>query len=184
MAFKMIARDIVPGKMSRRRWLQSAASFAALALLSNVLGGCGGSSSSRAEGGAEDGTENDEVTRLTVGCVGDQLAFDQSALRAPAGLPIELTFNNRSNHHQHNWVLVNGGDEAAMAVYEAALAAGLKNDWLPLDNAHILVHTPLIASGKSATVRFDAPTQAGDYAYLCTFPGHFLAGMKGTLTLT
>jgi azurin len=180
MAFEMIARDMVIGKMSRRRWLQSAASFAALALLSNVVGACGGSSSSR----AESGTGNDEMTRLTVGCVGDQLVFDQSALRAPAGLPIELTFNNRSNHHQHNWVLVNGGDEEAMAVYEAALAAGLKNDWLPADNAQILVHTPLIASGKSATIRFDAPTQAGDYSYLCTFPGHFLAGMKGTLTIT
>jgi azurin len=124
------------------------------------------------------------VTKLTLGCIGDQLAFDQVSLAAPAGAPVELTFSNRSAHHQHNWVLVNGGDEAATAVYEAAVAAGLENDWLPTDDPHIIVHTPLLESGKSTTLAFQAPTQAGEYRYLCTFPGHYLAGMKGTLTIT
>jgi azurin len=162
--------------ISRRRWLQSAASLAGMALLASVLNACGGSSAeSEAEG---------NVTKLALGCNGDQLTFDQANLAAPAGAPIELTFNNRSNHHQHNWVLVNGGDEAAMAVYEAALSAGIKNDWLPPDSPHVIVHTPLIESGKSTMITFQAPTQAGDYRYLCTFPGHYLAGMKGTLTIT
>jgi azurin len=168
--------DKVSNKMTRRRWLQGAASFAALTLLSGIVAGCGSAS--------PDGTDDGEITRLALGCNGDLLAFDQTNMAAQAGLPIELTFNNHSNHHQHNWVLVNGGDAEAMAVYEAALAAGLKDDWLPADHAHILAHTPLVASGNSVTIRFQAPTQAGNYAYLCTFPGHYLAGMKGTLTVT
>jgi azurin len=161
-------------KMNRRRWLQSVASLAALTLLSGALGACGRSAS------ADEG----DVTKLALGCNGDQLAFDQTTLSAPAGAAIELTFNNRSNHHQHNWVLVDGGDEEAMAVYESAVAAGVKNDWLPPAGPQIIVHTPLIDSGKSTTISFQAPTKAGDYIYLCTFPGHFLAGMKGILTLT
>jgi azurin len=128
--------------------------------------------------------EEKEVTKLELGCSGDLLAFDQISLAATAGVPVELTFNNQSNHHQHNWVLVNGGDDAATAVYESALAAGVKNDWLPPDSPQIIVHTPLIDSGKSYTVSFQAPTQPGAYSYLCTFPGHYLAGMKGTLTVT
>ena len=158
--------------MSRRRWLQKAVSLAMLALLPVTLAGCGSS----------DGGEN--VTALEIGCNGDELAFDRAALQAPAGASVALTFTNRSSHHQHNWVLVNGTDEEAMAVYEAALVAGPKNNWLPANHAHILVHTPLLASGTNATVRFQAPERAGDYRYLCTFPGHFLAGMKGTLTVT
>jgi azurin len=159
---------------SRRRWLQSATAFAALSLLSGALSACGSSSAS-GEG---------HLTKLALGCNGDELAFDKSSLNAPAGAIIELTFNNRSNHHQHNWVLVNGDENAAMAVYEAAVAAGVKNDWLPPAGPPIIVHTPLVGSGKSTTITFQAPTQAGDYIYLCTFPGHYLAGMKGILTLT
>lgn len=167
--------------MSRRRWLQSAASLAALALLSGTLSACGGSSPDNGETG--DNGEGD-VTKLELGCIGDELAFDQTTLTAPAGASIELIFNNRSRHHQHNWVLVNGGDAEAQAVYETAVAAGVKNDWLPPASPQIIAHTPLIDSGKSFTLSFRAPTQAGNYLYICTFPGHFLAGMKGTLTIT
>ena len=161
--------------MSRRRWLQSAASLTAFALLSNVLSACGGSSAGEAE---------DSVTKLELGCNGDELAYDKNSLSAPAGAKIELLFTNRSHHHQHNWVLVNGGEEEAMAVYQSALVTGIDNDWLPPDSAQVLTHTPLVDSGQSATVSFQAPTKPGTYSYLCTFPGHFLAGMKGTLTVT
>lgn len=161
--------------ISRRRWLQGAASLAGLALLSGSLSACGGAKGSSTGG---------DVTKLALGCNGDLLAFDQTALSAPAGKAIELTFSNRSNHHQHNWLLVDGGDDAAMAVYESAVAAGVKNDWLPPDDPQIIVHTPLLDAGKTFTLSFQAPTKAGEYTYLCTFPGHFLAGMKGVLTIT
>ena len=42
--------------------------------------------------------------------------------------------------------------------------------------------TPMLKSGKAAsfTVTFK---KAGKFAYLCTVPGHAVAGMKGTLTV-
>lgn len=162
--------------LSRRRWLQQMASFAGFTLLAAALNGCG---MSRAGGEAGDG-----AMALTLGCDGDLLAFDQTRLAAPAGAAIALTFDNRSNHHQHNWVLVNGGDETARVVYDAALAAGIKNGWLPTVSTQIIAYTPLVESGKSVTVHFQAPAQPGEYFYLCTFPGHYLAGMKGRLALT
>jgi uncharacterized cupredoxin-like copper-binding protein len=42
--------------------------------------------------------------------------------------------------------------------------------------------TPMIASGKSATVT--VTLKAGSAAYKCTVPGHAAAGMKGTLKVT
>jgi azurin len=47
----------------------------------------------------------------------------------------------------------------------------------------IIAHTGLVAGGESDTVTFTAPEEPGDYEYICTFPGHFAAGMKGTLTV-
>lgn len=158
--------------LSRRRLLQQTASLLPLLFISATVSACGGS---KAEGSA---------TKLALGCKGDDLAFDETTLSAPAGAQIELTFTNHSHYHQHNWVLVNGGDDVAMEVYQAALATGLEQGWLPPDNPQILAHTPLVDSGKSATLTFQAPAKPGPYSYLCTFPGHYLAGMKGTLTVT
>jgi azurin len=160
--------------ISRRRWLKMAASVAGLSILSGVVSACGES--------AAGSTGN--VTKLALGCQGDELAYDTTTLTAPAGAAIELTFENHSHHHQHNWVLVKGGAAAAEEVYAAALAAGAAQDWLPRDHPQIITHTPLVASGARATITFDAPPQAGEYIYLCTFPGHYLAGMQGVLTLT
>jgi uncharacterized cupredoxin-like copper-binding protein len=42
--------------------------------------------------------------------------------------------------------------------------------------------TVALATGKTATLRVTF-TKAGRYAYLCTLPGHAVAGMKGTLTV-
>jgi len=173
-----MSTNIIHHKITRRRWLQMAASYAGIALLSSTLSACG-----PGEGGGE-GKAGSNVTQLSLGCQENELAFDQATLTAPAGATLELIFHNHSNHLQHNWVLANGGDEVAMAIYDAALVAGVKRDWLPPESAQIIAHTPLINSGKSVTITFQAPTQTGDYSYLCTFPGHFLAGMKGTLTLT
>ena len=40
----------------------------------------------------------------------------------------------------------------------------------------------LVNGGESGSASFAAPP-AGTYTFLCTFPGHFVAGMKGTLTV-
>jgi uncharacterized cupredoxin-like copper-binding protein len=42
--------------------------------------------------------------------------------------------------------------------------------------------TKALATGKSQTLRITFK-KAGKYKYLCTLPGHAVAGMKGTLTV-
>lgn len=161
----------ISSSISRRRWLQSAAALAAVTLLAAACGRPASGNSTK-------------LTKLELGCDGDSLAYDKTTLAAPAGGQVELTFHNRSAHHQHNWLLVNGGEEVATKVYEAALAAGVKQDFLPPAMAEVVAFTPLLASGQSATVTFQAPAQSGSYLFLCTFPGHFLAGMRGMLEIS
>lgn len=121
--------------------------------------------------------------QLELGSQGDQLAFTQTTLKANAGEPVTVVFKNSSKALQHNWVLVQGDDSVARQVSEAALVAGLEQGAIPADQANILAHTQLLQSGETETLIFTAPTEPGAYTYLCTFPGHYLVGMKGTLVV-
>jgi azurin len=46
----------------------------------------------------------------------------------------------------------------------------------------VIAHTGLVGPGETVEVTFKAPA-AGTYTFLCSFPGHFAAGMKGTLVV-
>lgn len=82
----------------------------------------------------------------------------------------------------HNWILLNMGvDPAAFA--QAAMTAS-DNDHIPQDRTgDIIAHTDLAAGGETVEVTFTVPEETGSYDYLCSFPGHFAAGMKGTLNV-
>lgn len=125
-----------------------------------------------------------DVLSLEISCDGNNMAFSKTTLTAPAGQIVEVSFHNISTVFQHNWVLVDGGEEVANQVYESATAAGPKLEYIPTDTDQILAYTQLTSQGESSTVQFTTPTNPGEYIYLCTFPGHYLAGMKGTFVIT
>ena len=82
----------------------------------------------------------------------------------------------------HNFVLLN---KAANQVEFAAAAANARaTDFIPPDKkADVLAATALAGAGETVEVTFKVPAAAGAYPYLCSFPGHFQAGMRGTLTV-
>ncbi len=47
----------------------------------------------------------------------------------------------------------------------------------------MLAHTKLLGPAETDTVTFTAPYVAGDYLYLCSFPGHYSQGTKGFMTV-
>jgi azurin len=79
----------------------------------------------------------------------------------------------------HNFVILTpGADNAAFANASAMarpdfIAPALKNQ--------VLAATTLAGGGETVSVDFAAPAKPGSYTFICTFPGHFVAGMKGTL---
>lgn len=82
----------------------------------------------------------------------------------------------------HNWILLKKGtDEQAFA--NASALARDSGFIAPAQKAHVLANTSLVGAGEKAEVTFTVPKVAGAYPYLCSFPGHFAAGMKGTLTV-
>jgi len=81
----------------------------------------------------------------------------------------------------HNFVLLT---KTAKVTDFVTAAMGARPDFIPADKkAEIVAHTDLAGAGETVEVTFKVPAAAGDYTYLCSFPGHFQAGMKGTLTV-
>lgn len=82
----------------------------------------------------------------------------------------------------HNFVLLKAGvnpQDVANAAFNARAT-----DFVPAEmKDKIIANTKLAGGGETVEVSFTAPTKPGNYDYLCTFPGHFSQGMKGTLTV-
>ena len=151
-----------------RFWISGVALASALALAA-----CGGG-----EGG---GNTAGGAANLNISTAGEALQYAPAALNATAGQTVQVTFKNGSAAQKHNWVLVKGGDAEAQKVDDQAAAAGEAAGYIPAD-PNILSSVKLLNGGETGTASFTAPA-AGSYTFLCTFPGHYVAGMKGTLTV-
>lgn len=110
--------------------------------------------------------------------VGNELKFEQTTFSVKAGQEIELTFNNTSTAMPHNVVLLN----SASAVDRVGTAAMTVDDYIPEDDA-ILAYTAVAQPGETVKMTFTAPSEPGEYPYICTVPGHYFM-MKGVMKVT
>ncbi len=125
-------------------------------------------------------------TPIEIGTDVALLIFDKDRVSVPNG-PVTLTFKNLAAAVQHNWVLVQGGDDVASAVNDAAQAqVRITRDAAgsvpPADTPGLLVASPMLDPGEEVTFTFQPPGP-GTYEFICTFPGHYVAGMKGVLVV-
>jgi len=116
----------------------------------------------------------------------DQMKFSVTNIDAKPGETIKVELTVISNFPpmamSHNFVLLKQGADAAKLATAAAKARD--NDYIPKDfKDDIIAHTALASGGKTVEVTFTVPEKTGSYEYLCTFPGHYFSGMKGTLTV-
>ena len=114
----------------------------------------------------------------------DQMKFTVESIQATPGQKITVKLSNDSkfpaNAMSHNFVLLNANVDAA--AFDKAGMSHATTDYIdPKLKSQMIAHTSMVAGGKSAEVTFNAPKVAGRYVYICTFPGHFGAGMKGVL---
>jgi azurin len=111
--------------------------------------------------------------------ISSKFKFTQEILEVPAGSNVTLTFTNKTaptDNVLHNWVLVKESDSAA--VLQDAITAGPDAGWLKKDDSRVIAHTKLIGGGETDVITFAAPP-AGQYVFVCSFPGHHPGGMKG-----
>ena len=123
------------------------------------------------------------VSVFVIRTVHEQMLYDKSLLVVEAGKPVEIILMNE-DVMPHNLVIVTPG--ASEEIGKAA------EKMQPEPDAQGRVHVPaspkvlhatkMIDPGQQAKLSFTAPTEPGDYQYVCTFPGHWMR-MLGTLAV-
>lgn len=119
--------------------------------------------------------------------VGDPVRDDLlllESITAQPGERIRIVLTTRSQLPEsamaHNWLLLTQ-DADVQAFADAAIKAK-DNDYVPNDMMEqVIAQTGLASGGETTEVTFTAPEETGTYEYLCTFPGHFSADMRGDL---
>lgn len=114
----------------------------------------------------------------------DTMQFDLKSFEVNTGENVELTFKNIGKIPKiamgHNLVILKKG-VSAIAFGQKAMGAGANaSNALPDSvKGDTIASTKLLGPAESETITFTAP-EAGDYEYVCTFPGHF-ALMRGVM---
>ncbi len=83
----------------------------------------------------------------------------------------------------HNVVVLHLGTDIDTLLKEGAPYRD--TDFIPPSMmGSVIARTPLAGPGERVQVTFTVPTTPAEYPFLCTFAGHYQAGMKGTLIVT
>ena len=116
----------------------------------------------------------------------DTMKYSVSKIEASPGQKITVELKNEGNVPKiamgHNWILLKAGVDPV--AYATAAMTAKNEDFQPKAMADkVLASIPLLGPKESAKTTFTAPTTPGTYAFVCSFPAHTQAGMKGVLVV-
>lgn len=114
----------------------------------------------------------------------DDMKYSLSTITAEPGEQIRIRLRSQGVIPKvamaHNVVVVQPETDIARLLVEGA--PHRQTDFIPPSMAaQVIAKTALAGPGEVVQVTFRVPTAPGDYPFLCTFAGHYQAGMKGTL---
>lgn len=155
--------------------------FSALSLSLALLAGCGKQDS--ASVGAAPATPSGNVLELTAN---DAMKFSVTRFETTAGADLKVILTNLGTMPKaamgHNWVLLKKGTDVKAFIDAAALAAATDNIPPAMADA-VIAHTKLLGPKQTDEITFKAPTEPGEYVFVCTFPAHYVSGMHGVLVV-
>jgi azurin len=115
----------------------------------------------------------------------DDMQFNTRAIEANPGEILRIVVRTTGSMPKiamaHNFVLLAPGTDPASFANEGAMHRG--SDFIaPGLAGRVLFKTPMAGAGETAEVTITVPGP-GSYPFVCTFPGHAVAGMSGTLVV-
>jgi uncharacterized cupredoxin-like copper-binding protein len=115
--------------------------------------------------------------------VGDNMRFTPSIIQAHPGQRVRIVLRRvgKLAALAHNVVLLKKGTAPKAFLDKASKATEETGSIPPAMNDQAIVASALVKPGESAEVTFEAPSDPGEYTFVCSFPGHFGLGMKGQL---
>jgi azurin len=116
----------------------------------------------------------------------DQMQYNVKAFEVTEGQKVVLSFKHIGQLPAiamgHNVVILKSG--TVVPAFATKCAPAKDTGYIPQDEESkkaIVAHTKMLGGGESDEVTFTAPA-AGEYPFICTFPGHF-AIMQGVMTV-
>jgi len=115
----------------------------------------------------------------------DKMQYGIDRFSVPAGVELTVVLKHVGTMSRgsmgHNWVLL--ARETPVNIFMADANGATDTDYIPAGDweESIIAHVPLLGGGETGEVTFTVPGKPGSYEYVCTFPGHYYAGMKGVL---
>ena len=114
----------------------------------------------------------------------DRMKYNLETFSVSSGSLVRLNFRNVGKMPKaamgHNVVFLEAGVDSG--AFATAAAAARDSEYIPLELVdQILAYTKLLGPGQSDTIEFTAPAVNGDYEFLCSFPAHLFAGMRGVM---
>lgn len=123
-------------------------------------------------------TSAQDVAEIKITADKTTFIYDIKEFTVKAGQKVKLTFINPKdsiNLQPHNLIIIKPGKMQAMLALVNDPANFADPNWIknPLPKSDdILWHTKLLAVGEEETLEFTAPSEPGDYPYLCSYIGH------------
>ncbi|HRG56397.1 MAG: azurin [Opitutaceae bacterium] len=116
----------------------------------------------------------------------DAMKFNLTRIEVKAGQDVKIILSNIGSMPKaamaHNWVLLKKGSDGK--AYADAAVTAQATEYLPAALAdQVIAHTKLLGAKQSDEITFKAPTEPGEYPYVCSFPAHYLSGMHGVLVV-
>jgi putative heme-binding domain-containing protein len=111
------------------------------------------------------------------------MLYDKTLIVIETGKPAAIVLIN-DDAMPHNLAVVMPGavEEIGQASEKMSPEPDAQGRTYVPDNPKVLFATRMVEPGQQAKLSFTAPTEPGDYQYVCTFPGHWLR-MVGTLAV-
>ena len=115
----------------------------------------------------------------------DNMRFSTASIEARPGESLRIVVQTTGAMPKiamaHNFVLLQPGTDPASFANEGAMHRGA--DFVaPGLAGRVIAKTPMAGAGETVEVTITAPGP-GSYPFVCTFPGHAVAGMSGTLVV-
>lgn len=126
----------------------------------------------------------DPAARTVTIAAGDDMKFSVGTITAKRGEKLRIVLKSTGTMPKvamaHNVVVLGKGTDVD-AFVNASVMARSNAFVAPAFASQVLAATPLAGNGETVEVTFTVPSAPGRYDYVCSFPGHYLVGMRGTL---
>ncbi len=124
------------------------------------------------------------ITLTVTDPVNEKMSYSQKQIVAKPGEKLKIRLVSMAQTPKmimaHNFLVLKAGTNVKAFTDAAANAKG--TDYIPpAFKLSIIAQIGMVGPNESMEVIFTAPMKPGTYAYLCSFAGHWAAGMTGDL---